>query len=776
MSGARRLLLALAWAGALGLLGSLALGRLQTGGDLRLFMPAAQTADQRLLLDSLGEGPGARLLLIALSGGEDAETLAGHSQDLRAALADDPAFRRVLNGEEGLDAIEPSLLPYRYLLSPTLDAESLDAAFLRRALQARLQDLGSPAAALVEPWLGRDPSLEILRLAERWQPAHEPERRFDVWFDREGRRALLLAETTAAGFDPQGQQAALDAIHAAVDALDTEAGPTLEISGPGAFSVLMRERTQGEATRLSLIASAALVLLLALAYRSLRLPLLGALPLATAALAGLATVSLLFGTVHGITLAFGFTLIGVALDYPLHLFSHRHAGRDAYADARRIGPTLAGGVLSTCLAYASFLASGVAGLAQLAAFSIAGLLAAGLATRWLLPALLPATSPDPAQSGWVARLDAWGDALPRSPAFALALGVLAAGWLTLSPRPLWDDNLAHLTPVPQDLLERDAELREALGASDVRHLLVLEGSDHEALLQRCETLLPALDTLRASGAVGDAEPPCRYLPSLATQRARQARLPNPEALEAALQEAMQGLPFRRDAFAPFLQDVEAARHSVLLTPGDVGDTLLGARLGSLLSAADPPVALIGLSGVRDRAALQAFAEAQGEDLHLLDLKAASEALAAGYRERMLLALGLAFGLLLVALAALLRDARRVARVLLPVLLAALLTAAALHAVGVAFNLFHLVALILASGLGLDYALFFQRAGRDPVERRRTLHGIVLCALSTALVFGLLASSSIPVLRAIGLTVALGVAFNLLLAARFAATESAHDRP
>jgi predicted exporter len=27
----------------------------------------------------------------------------------------------------------------------------------------------------------------------------------------------------------------------------------------------------------------------------------------------------LFGAVHGITLAFGFTLIGVAQDYPLHL-------------------------------------------------------------------------------------------------------------------------------------------------------------------------------------------------------------------------------------------------------------------------------------------------------------------------------------------------------------------------------------------------------------------------------------------------------------------------
>ena len=30
-----------------------------------------------------------------------------------------------------------------------------------------------------------------------------------------------------------------------------------------------------------------------------------------------------FGPIHGITLAFGFTLLGVAQEYPLRLLSHR---------------------------------------------------------------------------------------------------------------------------------------------------------------------------------------------------------------------------------------------------------------------------------------------------------------------------------------------------------------------------------------------------------------------------------------------------------------------
>ena len=64
-----------------------------------------------------------------------------------------------------VEAIPAHLRPYRYLLSPTLDTQPLDAAFLQEELQQRVQDLGSPAADLVEPLLPSDPTLETLRLA-----------------------------------------------------------------------------------------------------------------------------------------------------------------------------------------------------------------------------------------------------------------------------------------------------------------------------------------------------------------------------------------------------------------------------------------------------------------------------------------------------------------------------------------------------------------------------------------------------------------------------------
>ena len=120
MSARLRIGLALLWLALLLLAGWWIGGRLQLTGDLRKFMPSPETPEQKLLIDELGEGPGSRLLLVALSGA-DAPVLAAQSKALRAALARDPQFVLAANGEDaGLDAIPERLRPYRYLLSPTL--------------------------------------------------------------------------------------------------------------------------------------------------------------------------------------------------------------------------------------------------------------------------------------------------------------------------------------------------------------------------------------------------------------------------------------------------------------------------------------------------------------------------------------------------------------------------------------------------------------------------------------------------------------------------------
>ena len=757
----RRIGLAIGWMLLLGLLTAWVSARMQVSGDLRRFMPDARTPAQKLLLDELGEGPGARLLLLALSGAAP-ERLAEQSRQLHDALAADPQFELVANGgQAGLDAFPERLLPYRYLIDD-LPGDAFSAANLHDELQARLQDLGSPAGGLVEPLLPSDPTLQVLRVAEALQPANAPQRIDEVWFDHTGTQALLLVQTRAAGFDPGAQQQAVDTIDSTFERIAAGSSSRLEMSGPGAFSVKIGNRTAREAGTIGSIDTLGMILLLWLAYRSWKMPILGFLPLASAGLAGLAAVAAAFDGVHGITIAFGFTLIGVVQDYPIHFFSHQRPGRSPWDNVRALWPTLGTGVVATCIAYLTFLFSGVEGLKQLSVFTITALATAALTTRYLLPALVDPATRDFADSAWLARLWRHTRRLPRPRRSLAVLAAAALAVLVWAPGPFWQNDLGKLTPVDGADLLRHAQLSRELGTPDVRYVVAVHGGGAQAALQASERLRPALDRLVADGALERYDMAARYLPSAALQRQRQQRLPDEATLRGALAAAVARTPFRDDAFEPFVADVQRARDAPALQPQDLHGTPLATAVdGLLLRGSDHATALVSLSGLHDVAAVATSARLHGAEL--LDLKHASESLVAEYRGRVLAALEVAVLLLAATVWMALRSPRRVLRVLLPMALTTLVVLALLRGSGVELNLFHLIGLILAAGLGLDYGLFFEHAGDSLADQLRTLHGLLVCSVMTLLVFSLLGLSSIPVLRAIGGTVALGVVCNFALA-------------
>lgn len=763
MTRTARAALLIGWVGVIALLGWYVQANLTISGDLRLFMPSPKSRTEKLLLEEIGESPASRLLLVALDGAPP-ETLAESSQAFADALRADPQFGLVSNGATSVDAIPDTLLPYRYLLSPTLDGRKLDGPFLRDQLSERLEDLSSPAGSVLEPLIPRDPTLEVLKLAEMWQPARQPQKLYDVWFDSAGRSAILVVATRAAAFDPDGQERAATALRKHFEATRADAATKLTVSGPGAFSVLMKGKTQSEATWIGTFDTIGVIILLLIAYRSLSATVLGVLPIASAGVAGLTAVSLIFGSIHGITLGFGFTLLGVAQDYPMHLFSHQHPGKAPLETARSVWPTLATGVASTCIAYLAFLFSGVVGLAQLACFTISGLAMAGITTRYLLPRVMPAKSRDYGQALWLDRV--WGSivALPRP----LWLGVVVvAGCIAIllfGKTPMWESDLGRLTPVPQELLLQDAKLRKELGAADIRRLLVVDGATADEVLTRTEALDAKLRPLVESGDIGNFDHVARYLPSIAVQKRRQTALPDPDTLQLALFEALQGLPFKAGLFAPFLDDVNKARALPPLTPDKLAGTPLELRVGGMLvHQGERWSGLVTLGDVKKTAGLEEIAAESDGLITVLDLKDASEALVARQRTHILWSLLVAAVLLTLTVLVALRSPARMLRVIAPMAITTLLILAVLHGIGISLNLFHLIALVLAAGLGIDYALFFESVENDPLEQRRTLHAVLVCSLSTLWVFVLLAFSTIPVLRSIGITVSLGVVSNFVLA-------------
>lgn len=732
--------------------------------DLDAFMPA--DGDAADLLSQLREGPAQRLILMGITGSRE-QTRATISAELAAGLTKTGLFTRVANGENLMDAGAQRLLfSHRYLLSPRVGARGtapFDAESLREALESRLQELRSPMPVTDSSSLTADPTREFYAVLQSLSSGERPETRRGVWVSYDGARALLLAETKAAGLDLDAQGKVVKAIETAfseVTANHQEA--RLELSGAPVFATVSQNTIRSTVTRLSTAASIATALILLLAYRSGLVLLLATVPLASAMLVAVVTASLVFGEIFGITLAFGMTLLGVAMDYPVHVFSHRRPDEPVDSTLRRVWPVLRLGVISTALGYTAMVTADLPGLKQLGVFAIAGLLTAAAVTRWVLPALLPA--------GWTpthAGAGAWMDRTlkPRSwLALSLLMACVAGLIVTARSDPvLWENDLARLSPIPAAALAVDRQLRRGLGAPEPGDLAIITAPDAQTALVRSERLAVRLKGFIDRGGLQDYDMAARYLPSARAQRARQAALPPPDILRADLERSQTGLPFKTGSFEPFLRDVQRARTAAPLELNDIQGSALGARVESLLYARDNEwVALAPLSGVNNGKALAAWFAERPVWVKYVNLKAATGNLMAHFRDTGINRFAWGAVLIVALLAAGLRDWRMVLAAVAPVALAVMVTVCALLALEPGgLTLFHIVSLLLGVGICIDYSLFFSHAGIE--ARRHTLHAVLVCGASTLVVFAMLAMSSIPVLRAIGQTVAIGVSASFLLA-------------
>lgn len=777
------LALALWFAGML--VGGVLIARTSFSTDLSAFLPARPDARQRVLIEQLQNGVAARTLLVGIDGG-DAAQRAQASRTLATALRDSGRFDQVQNGDRTQGAGDWAaagnwLVEHRYQLSPAVTPERFSVAGLRDAIDETLSLLGTPAGNAVKPLLERDPTGEMQRIAESLIPASAPRSEEGVWVARTVPRALLLLTTHAAGADLDGQADAVEHVRLAFAPLAAQ-GLTLQLSGAPVFAVQSRAQIEQEAIQLAIVGSLVMGGLLLLAFASLPALAVALLPVATGIVAGIAAVSIGFGTVHGFTLAFGSTLIGEAVDYAIYyLIQARGAAAPGSGWQHWLKdnwPTVRLGLLTSVCGFAALAFSGFPGLAQLGVFSMAGLTGAALATRFVLPVLVPDGA---AGRGLRQSMGHWaGAALRRLPRLRTAfflLGAVAVVLLATRSEPLWRGSLGSLSPVPPSSLALAEQLRTDLGASDARTLVVATGADEQAALRAAEAAGQRLDALVAQGLLAGYESPARVLPSVATQRARQAALPEAAELRERLLQATAGGPLKPARLEPFITEVQQSRG---LPPVERA-ALNGNPLASAVDAMMLPrrdggwSALIALQpGPTELGAEPLRAALQGlSGLEVVDIGLELNSLYGSYLHEAFLQALLGALAVLLLLAFYLRSLARLFSVCLPLALAVLLTLAGLALLDVALGILHLVGLLLVVAVGSNYALFFDQIQNTPARNAAgepapvsddTLASLLLANLTTVASFGLIALSDIPALSAIGRVVAPGALLALLLAA------------
>lgn len=748
ISGGRRLLLLLSWSLLAAAAALTVSQRLQLSFDLSAFLPTEATLQQQILLEQLKNGPGSRLLVVGLSGASS-DRLAELSDDLKMSLSGSELFLNVANGEFDLSSAQiPAPLDEYYLLLSDVDL-GVDA--LREALDDRLREMAFGGGAAYLDLVARDPFLAGVDLLRRLAPADSGD---GMWFATDG-SAVLLLETRADAVDLRAQEVAIGLVHETLTDLAGTEPVDIDITGVGAFGVELQALIRAEAGKRSIMAALALALVLLIVYRRPSFVFWAGLPLALGFLSSLALLTVVFDTVHGITLAFGFTLMGIAIDYPLHWFSHMRVKGSSDA-IQGIWGTMRLGAMSTVMAYLVLTFSGSAGLAQLGIFTSAGVIVAVMATRYLLPALMqappaqalaPGSPVDPKRRYWPA---------------ALALAVSLAALTLAGSDGLWDDDISSLSPVSEKRLQKDVMLRSSAVSPDMRYQLVVSDEDLDGLLNKLTRLDADLEGLRTEGLIGSWQMATHLLSSEARQLQRREAIPEPAELKRRLEEAIDGTPFTATAFDPFLEVAGHARNLPPLGPGDFRMTPLAAWLEAhVVNVEGRWVGLVSMSGI-EADPLRNRVQAWDNGVTLVDLQASSRQMMRDYRKNGMWTFGIAAVLITLLLFLAHGRSGRTAWVLLSVTAGVCSTFALLVLLTGQVNVIHLVALLLVLGLGLDYALFLGRK-ETLADRGATVQAVTACAASTTLAFVILAASSIPLLQFLGLTVATGSAASFLLA-------------
>ncbi|CAI8910402.1 Membrane protein, exporter [Pseudomonas chlororaphis] len=662
------------------------------------------------------------------------------------------------NLQADLPALRTQLLQGRLAMLAAADRQQLiehPEAFIQQRVQALFDPFsGFSLVPSQDDWLG---------LTGRIQNS-QPQRgavQLDIGSgtliaDADGKSWVLLrARTTGNAFDMQ-----LPLQVAALLQHSREQAAQADVQLLAASGLLYAANGQQQASReITWVgggATVGILLLLLLAFRRWRV-LLAFVPVLVGMLFGAVACVAFFGHMHVMTLVLGSSLIGVAVDYPLHYLSKSWSLRPwhSWPALRLTLPGLSLSLATSCIGYLALAWTPFPALTQIAVFSAAGLLGAYLSAVCLLPALLRGVELQPAQ--WPLRVAEWllnlrAQLLKRVPSpwlLALVIAFCAGGLWQLDSK----NDIRQWIGAPPQLLNEAQAIARITGYQPTSQFFLVRGADQQQLLERLGALSECLEQLvnleKLQGYLS-----LNQLVSLPSeqQRLRQALDALPRHWQplldlgvpvAALNAELAQLRALPD------EDIDSALQGPLAEPYRtlwLGPTDNGvAAMVSLQGLNNPQLLRIqaqDLPGVQlvDRLGElnQVFAATQ---VSAAELKLASCVL-------IVLLLILPFGL---------GGALRL--VALP-LLAALCSLASLGWLGQPLTLFSLFGLLLVTAISVDYAILMrEQVGGAAVS----LLGTLLAALTTWLSFGLLAISSTPAVSNFGLSVSLGLAFSFILA-------------
>jgi len=518
---------------------------------------------------------------------------------------------------------------------------------------------------------------------------------------------------------------------------------------------------QADLKRLLPLATLVLLFFLLLSLRGARALLVLVIPF-LAAPAAIAVVGFLYAKISSIALGFGIVLLGISVDFSIHLYYALQNSQGSEATAKKdIWRPIVLSATTTVGVFVVLLFSAVPSHRQMATLSIIGLLLSLILSWHLVPTLIRsglrsalASSPGPKPAR---QSTTWPGPTFRMAVWLMLLVAGAVSWFGLR----YNGDLRTLDVPNQQILADEEVFRQTWHHDDQQKLIIARGKDLATALQKNDQLYE-----KFQGVGGDLiKSISPIVPSPLTQAANIGRWQEFwDQRQGELAQNMSQLGsqagFTEDAFGPFftyLQKINKTMEPEELLAGPLQPIILSfiRQLGSQDVSQDEVLVVTFLPGSISDHFIEQEVLGQMEGLTLIS-NSRWKLQVENLLRHDLIKLSLLAGLFITLLTALFfRNLAETAAALAPVFSAI----AAMSLFGVAttgeLNMMHVLMGIMVIGLSVDYGVFAVYGNRQQTMSVTT-RAISICAVSSLIGFGVLAFADHYALHALGTTVLAGI--------------------
>ena len=592
---------------------------------------------------------------------------------------------------------------------------------------------------------------------------------FDGQFVTKDEKNLLVLITPASTNNTAANKVLFEGIDKLIDNLTTGefSGIRVEYFGSPVVALGNAERIKKDIIITVSMAAILLVLFISLFFRSKRTFVLVFLPVLFGGLVSLAALYLLEDRVSAISLGIGSVLLGISLDYALHILAHYRKHRSIpqiYKDLTT--PVLLSSV-TTAGAFLSLHFINSKALNDLGIFAAIAVLSAALFSLLVLPFLLDKKQKTVARStpGWIDRIAAYDFSGNKYLLWGVLL--LTAIFIFFKGRVTFDADMMKNNYMSERLIRAEKNLNKLTSVSKKTIYLVTPGKDLDDALRKNETGTARLiDSLKRAGIIDDATVVSQIFHSKEKRREAIERWNSfwetrKEKTERLLLETGKEFGFNEKAFVRFFNLLDKKFEPVAPGKLPVVDKLY---LDNFTIVTDTLAAVINVVKVNSdpqslERAYRALEHEKG--FWLIDKRIITSEFVTILKDNLnklvLISLSFVFIVLLLAYGRI----ELTLVTMIPVFFSWLWTVGIMGIFGISFNIFNVIILTFVFGLGIDYSIFIMRGllqeykyGIKDISSYKV--SVIISAITTLLGIGVLVFAKHPALRSIATMSVIGI--------------------